>query len=93
MKGALGRGQGGAFHHSHDLAEAIALSDRVLVMSPRPGRIIEEIVVDLPDRDHPIARRRNPGFARCIPHLMELLHVGESVASDPRRNHGRGDYV
>jgi NitT/TauT family transport system ATP-binding protein len=64
---------------THDLSEAIALSDRVLVMSPRPGRIIEEITVDLPDRAHPIARRRHPGFAHYIPQLMELLHVGEAV--------------
>ena len=36
---------------THDLVEAVALSDRVLVMSARPGRIIEEIVIDLPHRD------------------------------------------
>ncbi len=63
---------------THDLAEAVALSDRVLVMSPRPGRIIEEIAIELPDRGHPIARRRNSGFGRYIPHLMELLHIGET---------------
>jgi NitT/TauT family transport system ATP-binding protein len=36
---------------THDLAEAVALSDRILVMSERPGTIVEEIQVDLPDRD------------------------------------------
>src|SRR5215470_11966663 len=40
---------------THDLAEAVILSDRVLVMSRRPGRIIDEINVELPDRDDPIA--------------------------------------
>src|SRR3546814_3467500 len=41
---------------SHDLVEAIALSDRILVMSQRPGRIIEEIVVEIPGRATPMAR-------------------------------------
>src|SRR5258707_5289201 len=45
---------------THDLLEAVALSDRVLVMSRRPGTIIDEIAIDLPNRDDPIARRRDP---------------------------------
>ena len=60
---------------THDLAEAIALSDRVLVMSRRPGRIVEELVVDLPDRDSPIARSRHPRAGEYVGHLMESLDI------------------
>lgn len=35
-------------HVTHDVDEAIVLGDRVLVMRPRPGRIADEIEVDLP---------------------------------------------
>lgn len=64
---------------THDLAESIALSDRVLVMSSRPGRIIEEITIDLPDRDNPMARRRHAAMGAYIERLMELLHVGHDL--------------
>jgi ABC-type nitrate/sulfonate/bicarbonate transport system ATPase subunit len=33
---------------THDVEEAIVLADRVLVLSPRPGRVIDELDVDIP---------------------------------------------
>ena len=60
---------------THDLAEAIALSDRVLVMSRRPGRIVEELVVDLPDRNAPLARRQHPRANGYVSHLMGSLDI------------------
>jgi NitT/TauT family transport system ATP-binding protein len=66
---------------THDLVEAVALSDRVLVMSQRPGTIIEEFTIDLPQRENPMQRRKHPGLARYVPQLMELLHIGESEAA------------
>ncbi|PAT35080.1 ABC transporter ATP-binding protein [Vandammella animalimorsus] len=64
---------------THDLIEAIALSDRILVMSERPGRIIEEIIVELPHRNNPMQRRRMPEVAPIQSRLMKLLRVGEET--------------
>jgi NitT/TauT family transport system ATP-binding protein len=33
---------------THDVREAVVLGDRVIVMSPRPGRVREEFTIDLP---------------------------------------------
>lgn len=68
---------------THDLAESIALADRVLVMSQRPGRIVEEIsLADLPPRDNPMIRRRHPHVADYVARLMELLHIGDKVEAE-----------
>lgn len=64
---------------THDLIEAIALSDRILVMSARPGTVIEEIDVDLPLRDNPLERRKLPQVGPLVGRLMALLKVGEDA--------------
>jgi NitT/TauT family transport system ATP-binding protein len=64
---------------THDLVESIALSDRILVMSARPGTIIEEIVVELPERANPMKRRRLPKVQEYAFHLAELLHIGDKT--------------
>ena len=60
---------------THDLTEAVVMSDRILVMSERPGRIVEEIVVDLPHRDDPIARQGLAPAREMIAHLFQSLHL------------------
>ena len=67
---------------THDLVESIALSDRIFVMSARPGTIIEEIRVDLPGRNDPIARRRDPRVGEYVSRLMELLHLGDLAQAE-----------
>jgi len=61
---------------THDLLEAVTLSDRVLVMSRRPGRIIDEIAIDIPGRDDPLARRNHPRVNDIINRLMDRLDIG-----------------
>jgi NitT/TauT family transport system ATP-binding protein len=72
---------------THDLSEAVTLSDRVLVMSQRPGTIIDEIVIDLPQRDDPIARRRESKLNDYVARLMDRLDIGHANI-EPQRARG-----
>jgi len=65
---------------THDLLEAVTLSDRVLVMSRRPGQIIDEIKIELPRRDDPIARRSDPKVNQYVARLMDQLDIGHAPA-------------
>lgn len=60
---------------THSISEAVFLSDRVLVMSPRPGKIIEELVIDLPRPRHPRLTRELPKFGRYEGRLSEIMGV------------------
>ncbi|MGC1353071.1 MAG: ABC transporter ATP-binding protein [Xanthobacteraceae bacterium] len=64
---------------THDLLEAVTLSDRVLVMSRRPGTIIGEIAIDLPQRDDPIERRRDPKVNDYVASLMDRLDIAHTA--------------
>lgn len=57
---------------THDIDEAIFLADRILVMSPRPGRIIEDLRVDFArPRDAEVVT--TPEFMHLKRHCLELL--------------------
>jgi NitT/TauT family transport system ATP-binding protein len=57
---------------THDVYEAVMLSDRVLVMSRSPGRIEAEIPVDLP-RPRSEAIKTKPKYAALCARVLELL--------------------
>jgi NitT/TauT family transport system ATP-binding protein len=67
---------------THDLTEAVTMSDRVLVMSKRPGRLIDELRIDLPDRDNPIARRHQGRVTQYVNVLMDRLGIDEHAAAE-----------
>ena len=60
---------------THSIAEAVFLSDRVLVMSDRPGRIVEDVTIDLPRPRDPQATKERPEFVRYVVHLQKLMGV------------------
>ncbi len=62
---------------THSIPEAVFLSTRVLVMTPRPGRIKTEIAIDLPaERD--LSTRESPRYFELITEVREALRSGES---------------
>jgi NitT/TauT family transport system ATP-binding protein len=65
---------------THSIAEAAFLSDRVLVMSPRPGRIIADVTIDLP-RPRTEGILTSPQFHEICDDLSRRLHAGMTVAS------------
>ena len=60
---------------THDLVEAVAMSDRILVMSERPGTIVQEIKVQMAQRDNPMLRRKHPQLGTHVSELMDLLRL------------------
>jgi NitT/TauT family transport system ATP-binding protein len=57
---------------THSVFEAVFLSTRVVVMSPRPGRIVADMAVDLPQPRQP-ALRTSPEFGRVARAVSERL--------------------
>jgi NitT/TauT family transport system ATP-binding protein len=60
---------------THNLDEAITLSDRIVVLSARPGRVRAVIPVDLPRPRNVIALRSNPHYGRLYQQLWDLLQA------------------
>jgi len=57
---------------THQIDEAIFLSDRVLVMSARPGRILADIAIDLP-RPRDLEIKRTPAFVAYEDQIWRLI--------------------
>lgn len=63
---------------THDIDEAVYLSDRIVIMTPRPGKITKIVPVNL---NRPRARN-HPDFFRVRTKALEILHLAHEVSTD-----------
>jgi NitT/TauT family transport system ATP-binding protein len=63
---------------THSIAEAVYLSSRIVVMSPRPGRIVEVIDVELGPAERPLEIRETPEFLAVANRVRSALRAGHS---------------
>jgi NitT/TauT family transport system ATP-binding protein len=66
---------------THSIPEAVFLGDRVIVMSPRPGRIVRVIDVPVP-RPRSIDVMGEPQFGRLTGDIRKLLYGREAAGGD-----------
>lgn len=64
-----------AFLVTHSIAEAVILSDVVYVMSPRPGRFVEAVTIDLP-RPRTLSMITDQKFGRLVDRIRGHLDKG-----------------
>jgi NitT/TauT family transport system ATP-binding protein len=57
---------------THQIDEAVFLSDRVLVFARRPGRLLENVAIELP-RPRALALKRTAEFVRYVDHIWRLI--------------------
>ena len=69
---------------THSISEAVYLSTRVVVMSPRPGRITSVIPIDL-EQPRTFETREDPRFFELVTEVREALHAGgaDDVVEEP----------
>ncbi|WP_219416832.1 ABC transporter ATP-binding protein [Pseudonocardia nigra] len=62
---------------THDIREAVYLSDRVMVLGPRPTRVRRKVIVDLP-RPREVGMVTSPEFAALEEELLVALRAGSA---------------
>jgi NitT/TauT family transport system ATP-binding protein len=63
---------------THSIPEAVFLGDRVLVMTPRPGRLVDDLRIDAP-RPRPLDVMNTPAFGDYVRHIRDRFNVRGGV--------------
>jgi NitT/TauT family transport system ATP-binding protein len=58
---------------THSIEEAVYVSDRIVLLSPRPGRVDRIIDLDIPRQGDPEAIRRDPAYLDTVEHIWQGL--------------------
>ena len=66
---------------THDISEAISMSDRIIVLSKRPARVKNIYNIVLSGKQNPISRRNAPEFSAFFQKLWEEVNDDESLFS------------
>jgi ABC-type nitrate/sulfonate/bicarbonate transport system ATPase subunit len=69
---------------THDIDEAVYMSDRIILLSPRPCRVERVLTVPLPRP----RQRNSPGFLRLRAEILEMLHFAGKAWADGQRLNG-----
>jgi NitT/TauT family transport system ATP-binding protein len=64
---------------THDIDEAVYLSDRVVVLTPSPTRVLEELDVPLPQPRHQVDTKELPEFAHLRAHVWRSIKRPDEV--------------
>src|SRR5439155_12441805 len=71
---------------THDIDEAIYMSDRIAILTPRPGHVERVLDVALPRP----RQRNSPQFLELRVRILEMLHfAGQAAAEEPIRGDER----
>lgn len=58
---------------THDIAEAVSMSDRIIILSSRPGTILQEIPIEYTGPRNPLAVRQEPRFQSYFQQVWEVM--------------------
>jgi len=75
---------------THDIDESVYLADRIVVLTPSPTEVREEIGVDLPHPRDQVDTKELPEFARLRAHVYRLIKREQSGGEEDATTGGRG---
>ena len=64
---------------THSISEAVILSDRVVVMSSQPGRVLDDLEIDFP-RPRPPSLDRADRFTDYVRHIKDVLSMDSAYS-------------